>query len=204
MKHAFDPQMTLAIIGADGAGIFLLFGLIVLTLVSVPWFVLEIILACKRKTYFSIPALFIAIFIFPFLYSYYSDIKKIADAEINRKKDAAVVVRLTKNGDVMVDGVSNSEQMIFLRGKITFSIDFADSRGLSGICSEFHFHRADGEFRSMDLRGISISDEDRLAFISSMPPSPGGTPRYALTDTYSVQFDRDNQLFNFTCQSRAK
>ncbi len=196
--------MMSAFIGADGAGVFVLYGLAILTLVSVPWFVLEIILACKRKTYFSIPALCIALFIFPFLYSYYSDFKRSADTERSRKKESTVVVRLTEKGEVMVDGALNSDEMIFLSGKITFSIDFADSRQLEGICSEFYFYRIEEQFSSLVLKGIPISDKDRLAFMATMPPSPEGTPRYAQTEIYRLQFDRDNQLFSFTCQSRAK
>jgi hypothetical protein len=191
--------MMSAFIGADGAGagLFLLFGLVVLTLVSVPWFVLEVFLACKRKTYFSIPALLIEIFIFPFLYSYYSYFKHSADAERNRKKDYTVNFQLTEKGGVTVDGVPNSDEMILLRGNISFAIEFAESRELSGTCSDFYLNRIDGAFQSLDVRGISISEEHRLAFMASMPPSGTET-------SYRYRFVRKNHLFHFTCQSNTK
>lgn len=185
--------MNLAFIGGGGAsGVLVLIGLLVL-LVLLPLLLLGgVTFLGMKKPKSSVVSFCVALAIGGYLYSIYAEFAERERLRANRKSDFDVAVQLFAPGgySVTVDGEPSLGERIILDGTIRFSINFDDSRSLSGRCTSFSVRQEDGEFELLNLFGLEVSAEERAALLSSFASAPRGADRSGWTDDYRVSFKR--------------
>jgi hypothetical protein len=191
--------------GGGGGGILLLLGWLFLVLLAIALLSGAIVLAYLKKPKLAVLTLLLSLWIGSNPYWAYLDFKDRVEFRAERKRDFDVkAVLFSADGyRLTLDGRSDLRDRVQLSGTITFEIDFSDSRMLSGTCSGFDLKTENGEFDSIILSDIEISEEMRAEFLSSFPPVAGQMHFNRQTENYFASFRKHSHTYEtFRCSRR--